>query len=247
MARRKRKDEAPDWTPPEFDEVTYMRREIESAQVALVTIGWAAVGAIIAWLLYAYVHPVVGFLVGLAAFALLYLLLPSLGLPTDKFKARDWMGHASIYFFSWLAFFIIILNPPFGDHTPPTIQFVAAGTYATSTNGDPPVGNLYCVPLSAGATVAATSQSGNNTLYVLFRATDNVGISQVNVTVTPGTGSVQLVEGLESACSSSPAGTVYQPGTYAVKIPITTGSFTIQVTARDSANPPATASATVLV
>ena len=39
MARRKRKDDEPDWVAPDFDEVGYMRRELEGARAAVATIG----------------------------------------------------------------------------------------------------------------------------------------------------------------------------------------------------------------
>jgi len=35
MARRKRKEDEPDWVPPEFDEVGYMRQEIQGAHAAI--------------------------------------------------------------------------------------------------------------------------------------------------------------------------------------------------------------------
>src|SRR6266566_2764059 len=50
MARRKRKEEA-DWVAPDFDEVGYMRREIQGAHAAVATILWAVVGASVAFLL----------------------------------------------------------------------------------------------------------------------------------------------------------------------------------------------------
>src|SRR2546426_8623445 len=45
MARRKRKEDEPDWVAPDFDEVGYMRRELEGARAAVATIGWAVIGA----------------------------------------------------------------------------------------------------------------------------------------------------------------------------------------------------------
>src|SRR5439155_471948 len=56
MARRKRKDDVPDWSAPEFDEVGYMRTEIGAARAAVATIAWAVVGAAVSFLLYS-VHP----------------------------------------------------------------------------------------------------------------------------------------------------------------------------------------------
>src|SRR5213593_1429384 len=61
MARRKRKDDTPAWVAPDFDEVGFMRREIEGARAAVATIAWAIVGALVGFALYS-VLPVLAFL-----------------------------------------------------------------------------------------------------------------------------------------------------------------------------------------
>jgi hypothetical protein len=245
VARRKRKEEEPEWTPPEFDEVGYMRKEIESAQVALVIIAWSAVGAGLAYVLSIFVHPAAGFLLGLAAFAPLYFLLPALRLPVATFKRRDWFGHASIYFFCWLAFFILLLNPPFGDHTPPTIQFVAVGSYPSTNLSDPAAHSIPCT-LVTGASVSVPT---NNTFYVIFRATDNVAVSNVTVQVTQQTTTTptpDLIQGRLSVCSDSPVGTENLPGTYAVKVPVSGSQITVTVSTRDGAGLTTTAAISIL-
>src|SRR5207302_6985304 len=65
MARRKRKDEPTDWVAPDFDEVGYMRTEIQAAKTAVLTIAWAAVGAIVSFLLYS-VNAALAFFAGIA-------------------------------------------------------------------------------------------------------------------------------------------------------------------------------------
>ncbi len=237
VARRKRKEDEPDWTPPEFDEVAFMRKEIENAKIAVVVVAWATVGAIVGILLYAYVHPAAGFLVGLATFGGLYFVLPLIGLPIQGYKRRDWINRFGTYFFCWLAFFILLLNPPFSDHTPPSIQFEAAASYTSVGLADPPAHFIYCVPASASAVVNVKVGS-NNTLYVLFRATDNVGIQAISVRASSSSAPQNLtptdVSNRLSACSNSPNGTVYGPGTYAVNmvaagVPVT---FTVLATDR---------------
>ncbi len=236
MARRKRKEDELDWIPPEFDEVGFMRKEIENARIALAVVGWAAVGAIVALLLYNYVNPVVGFLVGVAIFGSLYFLLPALGLPIHGFKRKDWFSQAMIYFFCFLAFFILLLNPPFADHTVPTIQFFSAASYPSTGLTDPATHSIFCVPASAGTTFVRVGQ--NDTLYVLIRATDNVAVKTLIVqAASQGAGTQNLtptdVSGRASACSNSPNGTVYAPGTYAVSMLSTGLDVTISVSATD--------------
>lgn len=245
MARRKRKEDELDWIPPGFDEVGFMRKEIENARIALAVVGWAAVGAIMALLLYNYVNPVVGFLVGVAIFGGIYVLLPALGLPIHGFKRKDWFSQAMIYFFCFLAFFILLLNPPFADHTAPTIQFAAAASYASTGLADPGTHLIYCMPAST-ATTSIVRVGTNNTLYVLFRATDNVAVKTLFVQAASNAGIQNLtptdVSGRASACSNSPNGTVYAPGTYAVKMLSTGNSVTFTVTARDEVGLASTAS-----
>ncbi len=244
MARRKRKDEEPDWVPPEFDEVAFMRKEIENAKIAVVVVAWAAIGAIVGLILYTYVHPAAGFLLGLATFGGLYFLLPVLGLPIHGYKKRDWFNRFGTYFFCWLAFFILALNPPFGDHTPPSIQFEAAASYTSTNLSDPVTHTVFCVPASAASTVSV-GLGGNDTLYVLFRATDNVAVQNVTVRATFGGTSLNLtatdVSLRLSACSNGANGTRYSPGTYAVKMLTSGFPVTFTVTATDRVGPATTA------
>lgn len=178
MARRKRKDDEPDWVPPEFDEVGYMRQEIQGAHAAVATIGWAVLGAVISLLLFA-VLPALAFFAGIAVGFGMYFVFPLIGIKTDAFKRRDWVGHGMTYFFSWLAFWILLLNPPFSDHTDPTIQSISVSPYHAGYTGD-----LLCLPISA----VSVSLGGNNSLYILFRASDNVGLRDVHVQVAPQAG-----------------------------------------------------------
>src|SRR5436309_5351745 len=155
MARRKRKDEPTDWVAPDFDEVGYMRTEIQAAKTAVLTIAWAAVGAIVSFLLYS-VNAALAFFAGIGVAFGLYYVLPYLGIAVKGFKRRDWTGHGITYFFSWLAFWILLLNPPFGDFTTPTIQAISVSPVHTGYTGYlsclPLVGGAVTVPLTIGTT-----------------------------------------------------------------------------------------------
>src|SRR5439155_323687 len=139
MARRKRKDEPTDWVAPDFDEVGYMRTEIQAAKTAVLTIAWAAVGAIVSFLLYS-VNAALAFFAGIAVAVGLYYVLPFLGISVKGFKRRDWTGHGITYFFSWLAFWILLLNPPFATRaatsrrTPSISPASEAGRYRSHGN-----------------------------------------------------------------------------------------------------------------
>ncbi len=187
MARRKRKEEEPDWVAPEFDEIGYMRREIQGARAAVATILWAVVGAVVAALLF-FVSPPLAFFAGIAVGFGLYFILPLLGIKTDAFQRKDWAGHGITYFFSWLAVWIILLNQPFGDFTDPTIQGITVSPCGSSTALCPVPGsstsaNLLCaVPVSGSVSLV---MNGSTSIYLIFRATDNAGLGPLHVNVTP--------------------------------------------------------------
>src|SRR2546426_3934337 len=229
MARRKRKDDAPDWTAPDFDEVGYMRTEIGAARAAVATIAWAVVGAVVSFLLYS-IHPALAFFAGILVGFGLYFFLPMIGISIDAFKRRDWTGHGITYFFSWLAFWILLLNPPFGDFTNPTIQAVSVSPFRAGYTGD-----LSCLPLVAGA-VTIPLAPPNTSAYVLFRASDNVGLASVQVQLVPSGQPGFLLNATPQTGLSRCAGhraESYPGGTYNVSFVFNASSYAVTIIARD--------------
>ncbi len=242
MARRKRREEEADWVAPDFDEVEYMRREVRGTQAAVATILWAIVGAIVAFLLYS-VLPALAFFAGIAVGFGLYFILPLFGIKTDAFKRRDWTGHGITYFFSWLAFWIILLNPPFGDFTDPTIQGIAVSPYTLGYTGD-----LPCL-VPSGGQVAVPMGPSNNSIYVLLRATDNSGLATLEVTVTPASQTGFVVSWNPVVGKSQCKGHTdqdYPAGSYNVTFAQTVSSYTLTIVATDRVGRTATASVLVL-
>ena len=236
MARRKRKDDVPDWTAPEFDEVGYMRTEIGAARAAVATIAWALVGAAVSFLLYS-VHPALAFFAGILVGFGLYFFLPMIGISIDAFKRRDWTGHGITYFFSWLAFWILLLNPPFGDFTNPTIQSVSVSPFHSGYTGP-----LSCLHLVAGA-VTIKLNPPNTSAYVLFRASDNVGLASVQVEVTPNGQAAFVLNATPQTGSSRCANhttETYPGGTYNVSFVFNASSYVVTIVARDRSGREAT-------
>lgn len=250
MARRKRKEEVPVWEPPEFDEVGYMRKEIENAKISVVVIAWAAVGGILLYLFYLLDLAIVGFLLGLLVFGALYFLLPMLGLPIHGFKRRDWASHAMIYFFSWLAFSIILLNAPFSDHTAPVVGSFEVGSFNPDGILPAPLANsTYCRPVVPGTT-AQPNVGSNQTLYIQFRVTDNIRVTSINATVSANAITQDVtytdVSGQPSACTANPR-TTNLPATYYVTSTVgSTTNYEVTVRAVDSAGLTTTATITII-
>lgn len=205
-----------------------MRKEIQGARAAVATIAWAVVGAIAAFLLYA-VNPYLAFFAGIAVGFGMYFVFPLFGIQTDAFKRRDWTSHGVTYFFAWLAFWILLLNPPFGDFTDPTVQGVSVSPYHTGYTG----GLLCAVPVGGSVTV---SGAGNNSLYLLFRASDNVGLASIKVNVTQGGSSYDAtyttLSGLTNPCTGH--GTEKLPSdAYGAIISITASVVSVAIIATD--------------
>lgn len=99
---------------PEFDEADYIRSEIRDARLALVTLGFAAVWAGLTRLLQivtgnlflAFITVFVG------AWGLKKVLARS-GADIEDLDKKKWLGIGAVFFFSWLGFWTLYLNPPF--------------------------------------------------------------------------------------------------------------------------------------
>jgi hypothetical protein len=231
MARRKRKEDVPEWTAPDFDEVGYMRTEIQAARAAVATIGWAVVGALVAFLLYS-VHPALAFFAGILVGFGLYFFLPLIGINITPFKRRDWIGHGITYFFSWLAFWILLLNPPFGDFTNPTIQSISVSPYHPGYAGD-----LACLPIVSGSVKITIGSGLNDSAYILFRASDNVALASVRVDVAPtGQSPFSLTPTRQTGfnqCAGHRSES-YPGGTYNATFVFSASSYSVTIVARDT-------------
>ncbi len=195
MAKKKRKDEG-EWEPPEFDEVEYMKTEMHAARAAIVAVLWAVPSALVSWGLTLGGIAIVAFFAGLGMLFLLKWVYPLVKVNTTQWKRRDWMGHGVTFFFSWLAFWILLLNPPFADLTNPSIASVAVNNRAVGCGGV-----LANVTLPLNLTVTAG---------------DNVGVALVTAEFTAGT-PLPMTQTSETAWkfngwrpSASPASVTFQ-------------------------------------
>jgi len=92
----------------------------------------------------------------------------------------------------------------------------------------------------------------NDSLYILFRATDNVGLRSVEVQAAPqGSSSFvvipTLVAGQDNRCVGHHPGEKYAGGTYNATLPYATRYDTITIVATDGSNPPSGVAFSVLL
>ncbi len=180
LARKKRKkEEDVEFKTPKFDEVAFMKKEMEGAKAALVTIGYALALGLASYVLTvlspAWGAPLAALLGFLALYGVRYLY-PAVGLDTAKFDRRTWAGNGAIFLFAWLAFWVLLLNPPFLDVSPPLIDRVQVQL---------PGADSWTDVSRDGLTMLALG--GNTSFDVRVRVLDNIRVGQVQITVTVGT------------------------------------------------------------
>ena len=181
MAKKVKEDEAeaPVFKFPEFDEKEYLRGEIRDAKAiissALVAIPMAACAAMITGSF----HPTLGIVVGLAGFGVIYFLFKMLFKDMTGFKAKHWLMTMGGYFLTFLALWILMINPPFMDLTGPVIekpQYATVYGNFTAVDGDTYTFDLTPsgqgpVTADIAAGVASDSAGNGNTAATQFSRT----------------------------------------------------------------------------
>lgn len=123
MAKKRRKTEEKKerFKKPEFDEVEFMQKEIGNTKIALLSIAFSIPIAVLAYVVTLAGLPVAAFLIGIGSIFLLKYVYQFFNIETDKFENKDWLGNGAMFFLTWLAIWVLILNMPFSDLTDPTV------------------------------------------------------------------------------------------------------------------------------
>jgi hypothetical protein len=163
------KDSDYEFIPPDFDEDAFIHREMVSFRTTLILFLWGIVAAAASWAAFAALGGArTGWLVGLvlvAAFGYaLRWLFPKLGADIAHFKRREWAGTAALFFFTWLAFFILAINPPVSDFAPPRVELHASPQ--VQEVGDPVAIDLFVEDNVAVGSHAFQMVDGNGTVLV---------------------------------------------------------------------------------
>lgn len=176
MARKKRKkEEEVDFEMPEFDEADYLRREVEGAKAALVTVGYAFLVALASYGLTLVGLAALGGVLGLLSLYGLKYLYPVARIDLATFDKKIWAGNAAVLIFTWLAFWILIMNPPISDLSPPVIervQVLVPGMAPTNVTS----GETLSVPPGTTVTVRATVEDNVQVAEVRISMGDNTAV-----------------------------------------------------------------------
>jgi len=130
MAKKRKKDkpepEDYEFRPPDFDEKEFLKKELRDTRSALTTIIYAVSFGMIAGLISMMgtnLAPV-AFMVGIAGIVTLKYFYAIAKVDTSEFKKKNWVGNIGTYFFTFLAIWVLMLNMPFSDHAPPSVDSV---------------------------------------------------------------------------------------------------------------------------
>lgn len=131
MAEDKKDDPSYEFAPPDFDEEAFIHKELVSFRTTAILFVWGIVAAAASWAAFAAVGGAKsGWFIGLALCAAfgyaLRFLFPRLGADVSHFKRREWTGTGFLFFFTWLSFFMLAINPPLTDVAPPQLFVHAA-------------------------------------------------------------------------------------------------------------------------
>jgi len=127
MAKKKlRKVEEEDddeFAPPPFDERAFYSTELELAKGTMVAALWGILVAVIATAIFAFTGSFyIGVAVGVMAALALKPMLDRLRIITRQLETMKWLGMFFSYFMCWVAFWILLVNPPIMDLSPPQLR-----------------------------------------------------------------------------------------------------------------------------
>jgi hypothetical protein len=128
MAKKKlKKDEGEEeeeqFGPPPFDEKAFYTGELHTSKATIVAALWGLVIAVVSTGVYAATMDFTfGLAAGVAAALVLKPLLDRLGVATADWGVSKWAGAGFSYFATWLSLWILFVNPPIMDLSPPVLK-----------------------------------------------------------------------------------------------------------------------------
>jgi hypothetical protein len=177
MARKKLhkdEEEEEEYGPPPFDEKKYLRTEMESAKASILASILGIIMAVVATGILAATHDfTIGVGAGIVAAVAVRPMLGILRLDTKSFQTMAWLGTYFSYFVSFVAFWILLINPPVMDLSPPHLS--------DST---------------------APRQELGSQIRITFTATDNSALGSVTVTIRLPGGTEQTFSDMEQVTAT---------------------------------------------
>ncbi len=170
-AKKRQDDDEYEFEMPEFDEEEFIASEKRKAKTYFLSFGFGILMAVICHLAWRSIDAglrwALTFVLAICAIGFLVKLLQLFDIDISEFGKKEWFGSIAFYFFTWLAIFILSVNPPFYDASGPEIHTVSL----------PGV------------------QHPGGTVRIAARVTDNVGVKDVAVNFSiDGNGSLRPMQ-----------------------------------------------------
>lgn len=129
MAKKRKKtkpeEEKYEFVPPEFDEKQFLLDEMRATKRILLIVGYGIIFGIIAALITVATDlAYAGLLVLLLGLGTIKYFLSGIGIDISKFTRRNWFESGGWFFLTFLAIWVLVVNPPFIDIAPPDISQV---------------------------------------------------------------------------------------------------------------------------
>ena len=145
---------------PHFDEEEFISEQKKKARSSFISFGFGILMGIICSAIWVSLGDSslkwpVTFLLGICSVGFLIKIFQFFTIDISTFERKDWLGTGAFYFFTFLAFFIICINPPFYDGSPPVIE-------------------TFALP--------DVQEIGGHTVLTA-KITDNVGLSETNIEI----------------------------------------------------------------
>ncbi len=188
MAKKRKKDRAKkeeeyEFTPPEFDEKEFIRKELRDTKTVLITVGYAACFGVMATALAHISNSLIGLsflLVFVGLYSLKYFY-PFLRIKTEDFQKKNWAGNVAWFFLTFLAVWILTFNFPISDHANPKVEDIVIWVTNEDTGNItaidyeyiPSQGSYGWVPRHGGELDNLITANESFTVNITARVTDN--------------------------------------------------------------------------
>ena len=128
MAKKRRKEkeeEKYEFVPPEFDEKQFLIDEMKTTKRVVLLVLYGALFGVLAGIATAITeNGYFGFFLLLIGGAMIRYFLVAIGMDLSKFTKKTWAENAIWYFFTFMAIWVLVVNPPFIDYVEPQIKNV---------------------------------------------------------------------------------------------------------------------------
>ncbi len=219
MAKKRRKHEEEkeekEYKSPDFNEREFLEDELLTGKATIMA---ALISLPIGILIYMIATPMgqdsawIGFVMGILGIGSLWLILPLVNVDVKKLKPKQWFGPISTYIFTFLAVWVLLVNPPFADHAGP--QFIGI---------EADIGGESMMILGSNNT---TNKVSLNEIHI---DADSFVVIDATITDNDLMGSAALWKG-NTPIPMVPAG----PDTYTCDVGNITGTIVLTLEARDS-------------